>query len=365
MDQADGGGHVSVAGVVKRYGAFTALGGVSFSVGRGEFVSVLGPSGCGKTTILRVISGLDPQDAGTVRIGGTDVSGLPVSRRNVGIVFQSYALFPNLTATENVAYGLRQQVRPRDKLARRVKELLRLVGLTGLGDKYPSQLSGGQQQRVALARAMALAPDILLLDEPLSALDATVRAHLRAEIKDLQRRLGVTTLMVTHDQEEALTMADRILVMHDGRLAQVGPPREIYDQPATPFVASFIGSMNFLPGAHKRPDGAFDLGGLVLAAGREPQPLAPGDQALLAIRPEDVAPCPLEIPGYDGPRARVRRMTFRGPSLRVSLALTETLPELPVEADIPAARARELGLDRGMIVCLSLPSSRISAYPAP
>jgi iron(III) transport system ATP-binding protein len=365
MDQAEGDGHVSVAGVVKRYGAFTALGGVSFRVDRGEFVSVLGPSGCGKTTILRVISGLDHQDAGTVRIGGADVSRLPVSRRNVGIVFQSYALFPNLSAADNVAYGLRRQVRLRDKRLRRVKELLTLVGLTGLGDKFPAQLSGGQQQRVALARAMALAPDILLLDEPLSALDAAVRTHLRGEIKDLQRRLGVTTLMVTHDQEEALTMADRILVLHDGRLAQEGTPRDIYDRPATPFVASFIGSMNFLPGACKRADGAFDLAGIVLDAGREPTPLAEGEKALLAIRPEDVVLRALEVPGRDGPRARVRRTVFRGPSLRVSLALTETLPELPIEADVPAGQASALGLTRGMIVRLLLPSERVSAYQAP
>lgn len=361
----DSGGHVAVTDVVKRYGAFTALDGVSFGVSRGEFVSVLGPSGCGKTTILRVIAGLEPQDAGTVRIAGQDMAGQPVSHRGVGIVFQSYALFPNLTAAQNVAYGLRRQVKPKNGLGRRVKELLGLTGLAGQGDKFPAQLSGGQQQRVALARAMALAPDILLLDEPLSALDAKVRARLRGEIKELQQRLGVTTLMVTHDQEEALTMADRILVMHDGRLAQQGTPREIYERPATPFVASFVGAMNFLPGARKRADGAFDLAGLVLAAGREPRSLAAGDRAQLAIRPEDVTPRPLEIPGDAGPRARVRRTLFRGASLRVSLSLTETRPELPLDADIPAGRARELGLTRGMIVRLTLPADRISAYPLP
>lgn len=354
--------YLSVTDVVKRYGRFTALAGVSFDVAKGEFVSVLGPSGCGKTTILRVVSGLDLQDAGTVRIGGRDVSKLPVSLRNVGIVFQSYALFPNLTAAENVAYGLRGQMRQGHKHSRRVNELLALVGLTGTQGKYPAQLSGGQQQRVALARAMALSPDILLLDEPLSALDAKVRAHLRAEIKDLQRRLGVTTIMVTHDQEEALTMADRILVVNGGEVVQQGAPREIYDHPATPFVASFIGSMNFLSGATKRDDGAFDLDGRVLAAGREPRPVAPGAPARLGIRPEDVVLVPTA--GRDALPAVVRQLEFRGPSIRVSLALTETEPERALEADIPAATARDMGLGQGMVLHVSLPPARVSAYQA-
>ena len=217
-------GYLSARDITRRYGRFTALDRVSFSVARGEFVCVLGPSGCGKTTVLRTVAGLERQDAGSVSIGGRDVSSLPTARRNVGIVFQSYALFPNLTAAQNVAYGLRNQGMPRPDMARRVDELLALVGLSGMQGKYPAQLSGGQQQRVALARAMALAPDILLLDEPLSALDAQVRLHLRGEIKDLQERLGVTTILVTHDQEEALTMADRILVMDRGRIVQEGTP---------------------------------------------------------------------------------------------------------------------------------------------
>jgi len=356
--------YLSVTNVIKRYGRFTALGDVSFTVGRGEFVSVLGPSGCGKTTILRVVSGLDLQDAGAVRIDGRDVSALPVSLRNVGIVFQSYALFPNLTAAENVAYGLRGQERPRTKLARRVNELLALVGLTDMQGKYPAQLSGGQQQRVALARAMALSPRLLLLDEPLSALDAKVRVHLRAEIKSLQRRLGVTTIMVTHDQEEALTMADRILVMDHGVVVQQGAPKDVYDRPATPFVASFIGSMNFLGGATKRDDGAFELAGRVLRAGREPSPLVAGQAAMLGIRPEDVVLAARERPDNDGIRAVVRQVEFRGPSTRVSLTLTETGRDIPIEADIPAVRARELGLDQGMVLNLSLPAERVSAYQA-
>jgi len=359
-------GYLCARNVVKRYGRFTALADVSFQVDRGEFVSVLGPSGCGKTTILRVVSGLEPLDAGWIGIGGRDVSRLPVSRRNVGIVFQSYALFPNLNAADNVAYGLRNNERPRAEIARRVDELLSLVGLQGMQAKYPSQLSGGQQQRVALARAMALSPDILLLDEPLSALDAQVRIQLRAEIKDLQQRLGVTTIMVTHDQEEALTMADRILVMDHGRVVQQGAPREIYDRPATPFVASFIGSMNFLRGARKQEDRRFELGPKTVLAEREPQPVPQGGQAVLGIRPEDVALGVQSSGGDEAGRfqARVTRVEFRGASTRVSLMLTETGPELPIEADVPAARARELGLERGVVLGLALPPDRVSAYQA-
>jgi len=363
-DAGGGGAYLSACEVTKRFGRFTALSEVSFTVEKGEFVSVLGPSGCGKTTILRVVSGLERQDAGQVLIGGRDVSRLPTSRRNVGIVFQSYALFPNLTAADNVAYGLRNNVRPREEVSRRVDELMALVGLPGMQAKYPSQLSGGQQQRVALARAMALSPDILLLDEPLSALDAQVRVHLRAEIKDLQERLGVTTMMVTHDQEEALTMADRILVMDQGVVVQQGAPRDIYDSPATPFVAAFIGSMNFLKGARKSGEGTFLLAGRTVAAGREPQSVSEGGPVWLGIRPEDVV-----LRREDGPKpgmfqARVRHVEFRGASTRVSLVLTETAQELPVEADLPAARARELGLMRGAVLQLGLPGDRVSAYRA-
>lgn len=359
-----GTAYLAATGLVKRYGAFTALDGVGFCARKGEFVSVLGPSGCGKTTALRVIAGLDPQDAGTVAIGGRDVSALPVSRRNVGIVFQSYALFPNLTAAENIAYGLRGP-RGGGKTARRVNELLQLVGLTGAQGKYPAALSGGQQQRVALARAMALSPDILLLDEPLSALDAKVRLHLRAEIKALQQRLGVTTVMVTHDQEEALTMADHILVMNHGTVAQEGTPREIYDRPATPFVAAFIGSMNFLSGAKKRGDGGYDLAGRVLPPAREPRPLAPGEAVRLGIRPEDVRLGPADgVPEHGALTATVRQVEFRGPSTRVCLLLAEPGGETPIEADLPADAARRLGLDPGRRLRLSFPADRISAYEA-
>ena len=235
-----------IRNLTKRFGVFTALQDVSLDVYRGEFICFLGPSGCGKTTLLRAIAGLDPQDEGSIEIAGRDVSRLPPAARDFGIVFQSYALFPNLTVSGNVGYGLVNRRKSRSEIITRVRELLTLVGLSDQEKKYPVQLSGGQQQRVALARALATSPGLLLLDEPLSALDARVRLRLRDEIKSLQRRLGVTTIMVTHDQEEALAMADRIVVMNQGVIDQVGVPLEIYRLPTTSFVADFVGSMTFL-----------------------------------------------------------------------------------------------------------------------
>ena len=221
-------------GVTKRFGAFTALDDVSLEVEQGKLVCFLGPSGCGKTTLLRVIAGLEVQDAGAIEIGGRDVTRLPPAQRDFGIVFQSYALFPNLTVAQNVGYGLVNRRKARREIAARVAELLQLVGMPEQGAKYPAQLSGGQQQRVALARALASSPSLLLLDEPLSALDARVRVRLRDEIKTLQRRLGVTTIMVTHDQEEALAMADRIVVMNRGRVEQVGSAGRDLRPPGVP-----------------------------------------------------------------------------------------------------------------------------------
>ncbi|MFV2093024.1 MAG: putative 2-aminoethylphosphonate ABC transporter ATP-binding protein [Hyphomicrobiales bacterium] len=244
----DNGGtaFLAIADLVKKFGEFVALDGISLEIGDGEFVCFLGPSGCGKTTLLRAIAGLDYHTSGKIWQAGKEISNLPPSSRDFGIVFQSYALFPNLTVKANVAYGLESEGRKRQAIDARVTELLNLVSLPDQADKYPAQLSGGQQQRIALARAIATSPGLLLLDEPLSALDAKVRVHLRREIKELQRRLGVTTIMVTHDQEEALYMADRIVVMNQGVIDQVGTPLEIYREPATAFVADFIGRMNFM-----------------------------------------------------------------------------------------------------------------------
>lgn len=238
---------LEIIGINKTFDAFTALHSIDLSVRQGEMLCLLGPSGCGKTTLLRIIAGLESQTAGSIYQGGRDISKLPPAKRDYGIVFQSYALFPNLTIADNVSYGLVNRRMKRDDINARVSELLKLVGLPTSGNKYPSQLSGGQQQRVALARALATRPGLLLLDEPLSALDALERIRLRGEIRRLQQEVGVTTIMVTHDQEEALSMADRIVVMNHGVIEQVGTPQEIYECPATPFVADFVGKINVLP----------------------------------------------------------------------------------------------------------------------
>ena len=253
--------YLSIRRLHKQYGAFTALKAIDLDIERGEFVCFLGPSGCGKTTLLRAIAGLEAQSSGEIWQAGREISLLPAAQRDYGIVFQSYALFPNLTVADNVAYGLVSQRQPRARVEAKVQGLLDTVGLPGSGDKYPAQMSGGQQQRVALARALAMSPGLLLLDEPLSALDATVRVHLRNEIRALQQRLHVTTIMVTHDQEEALSVADRVVVMNHGVIEQVGTPMDIYLRPATPFVAEFIGKANRLPAAAEG-------NGMVIVAGQ-------------------------------------------------------------------------------------------------
>jgi iron(III) transport system ATP-binding protein len=364
MGQSEGcNGYLRVEHITKRFGSCTALDEVSFEAGRGEFICVLGPSGCGKTTLLRVVAGLESQDAGRVMIQGKEVSRLPVSRRNVGIVFQSYALFPNLTAEANVGYGLRNCKNGKKGLRDRVQGLLDLVGLSGMGRKFPAQLSGGQQQRVALARAMALSPDLLLLDEPLSALDAQVRVMLRAEIKRLQQRLGVTTLMVTHDQEEALTMADRILVMEGGAVKQQGTPLEVYHKPATPFVASFIGSMNFLANAVKVGGGSFRIGEVGLQVDNGYQDIPPGERVTVAFRPEDVL---VRRPGEAGTNllaAQVHDLEFRGPLYRVNLGVPlGGSISYTVQADIQTEVMRRLNLRQQMEIVIQLPPDRIRVY---
>ncbi len=355
--------YLRVVGVVKTFGRFTALKDISFEARRGEFVCILGPSGCGKTTLLRIIAGLERQDAGRVFFQGRDVSTFPVSKRNVGIVFQSYALFPNLSAAQNVGYGLRNQRQDRSAVRKRVEELLQLVGLELMGPKYPAQLSGGQQQRVALARAMALSPDLLLLDEPLSALDAQVRIMLRSEVRQLQQRLGVTTIMVTHDQEEALTMADRILVMDHGQVVQDGTPLEIYNAPATPFVAAFIGSMNFIGNAMKESDRMVRIGGVTLQVEDGSDRIAPGVPITVAIRPEDVIVAKSGEYAPNALSARVDGLEFRGPRYRVTFRLPlGDAAESTIQADIPIEVIKRLGIREGMDVSIQLPVDRIRVY---
>ena len=279
-----GSGTVSLTGLVKRYGTTRALDGVSLTVAPGEFFTLLGPSGCGKTTTLRSVAGFVTPDEGQVAINGAVVTGVPPHRRQVGMVFQHYALFPHRTVAQNVGFGLRMQRVEKAEVGRRVQEALALVQLPGHGGRYPSQLSGGEQQRVALARALVTRPAVLLLDEPLGALDKKLRDHMKIELKRLQREVGITTIYVTHDQEEALTMSDRIAVMHRGRVEQVAAPRGLYETPATAFVAGFIGNINLLAGRAAGAN-AVACGGATLAAtGAAPA----GAAVAIALRPERV-----------------------------------------------------------------------------
>ncbi|KIP97399.1 putative 2-aminoethylphosphonate ABC transporter ATP-binding protein [Pseudomonas fluorescens] len=335
------GAPMKVRGVHKRFGAFTALDNVSLDVAAGELVCLLGPSGCGKTTLLRCIAGLEKQDSGELYLGERDVSHLAPQARDYGILFQSYALFPNLTVEANIAYGLAGS--GRDEVRRRVGQMLELVGLTGSEKKYPGQLSGGQQQRVALARALAPAPSVLLLDEPMSALDARVREHLCTELRQLQRNLGITTLMVTHNQDEAMLMADRIAVMNNGRVEQYATPQEIYDRPATPFVAEFVGQGNWLPFQRSSASHA-KVGGMNLRLADGSVHSASGR---LFCRPEAINVNPLVHEENLFP-AKVREITFLGNRCRMSFELDQ-LPGHPLLAEIAPEAMPRLGAQQIMV----------------
>ncbi|HOB62599.1 MAG TPA: putative 2-aminoethylphosphonate ABC transporter ATP-binding protein [Candidatus Competibacteraceae bacterium] len=351
--------YLRIRNLTKRYGHFTALDDVSIDIVKGELICFLGPSGCGKTTLLRAISGLDIQTHGTVEQDGRDISALPPAKRDFGIVFQSYALFQNLTVARNIAYGLENRKQPRAVIQQRVKELLELIGLPDSGNKYPSQLSGGQQQRVALARALAVSPGLLLLDEPLSALDAKVRIHLRDEIKALQRRLGLTTIMITHDQEEAIGMADRIVVMSNGKIEQVGTPFEIYHQPASLFVAEFIGAMNLLP-ATLVQQGEIQLGQARLTCPVDG--FATGTTVRAAVRPEDVV-CTGRTNGHANSfEAEVQELEFMGPYFWLSLG-GGALGEHRLRAQLPRQQARELDLRLREFTHLHIPAEHIRLFP--
>jgi putative spermidine/putrescine transport system ATP-binding protein len=320
---------VRLEGLTRRYGSVVALDGLDLDIAGGELIALLGPSGCGKTTALRAIAGFDRPDGGRVLVDGRDVTGVPANRRDMGMVFQAYSLFPNLTVADNVAFGLRVRHRGRDERARRATELLELVGLADRRDRYPHQLSGGQQQRVALARALAVAPTVLLLDEPLSALDAQVRVQLREEIRRIQLELGITTVFVTHDQAEALSVADRVGVLRAGRLEQVASPADLYDRPATAFVAQFVGTMNRLP-ATVGTGGAEVLGVRRPVAGDVPA----GGPVVALVRPEALTAAP------DGAgSARVVTRTFSGATTRLAVRLADGTE---VQVDVPSADSAEL-----------------------
>jgi putative spermidine/putrescine transport system ATP-binding protein len=311
---------LDIRNLEKSFGANHVVKKFELGVQKGEFVSLLGPSGCGKTTVLRMVAGFETPSAGAIVIDGQDVTRNRPSQRNIGMVFQAYALFPNLTVAENVAFGLKVKGVGRAERAARVAEMLQLIGLPDLGARYPFQLSGGQQQRVALARALAPSPQVLLLDEPLSALDAKIRVSLRQEIRAIQRELGITTIFVTHDQEEALSMSDRIVVMNGGVAEQVGEPFEIYNRPASRFVATFVGTLNVLDAeVRNAASGSVTVDGQPLEL-RRPLPAAVGATVSLALRPEAVG---LGVAPEDDSRltGRVTEVSFLGSVVRAKVAL--------------------------------------------
>ena len=298
-------GTLSVRAVVKRFGEVTALRGVSLEIGKGEFFTLLGPSGCGKTTLLRIIAGFELPDAGQVRLGGLDISSQPANRRPINTVFQSYALFPHLNVFENVAFGLKSRRFPKAEVERRVEYALGMLQIEQFASRHPHQLSGGQKQRVAMARALVNEPEVLLLDEPMSALDAKLRAEVQVGLRRLQRSLGTTFILVTHDQDEAMTVSDRIAVMREGQVVQVGSPEEVYAEPKTRFVAEFLGTANLIPAKRNGAGADTALGHLKLPG------TPPWSQGTLAIRPERIQICPGEPP-INGVAARVRDVVYRG-----------------------------------------------------
>ena len=352
---------LKIENLTKNFGQFTALRDISLEVFPGEFVCFLGPSGCGKTTLLRAIAGLDIQTRGSIAQAGADISVLPPAERDFGIVFQSYALFPNLSVEKNVAYGLESRRAQRDEASQRVAELLALVDLADQAKKYPAQLSGGQQQRVALARALATSPGLLLLDEPLSALDAKVRAHLRLEIKDLQKRLAVTTIMVTHDQEEALTMADRIVVMNHGVIEQIGTPQEIYASPASQFVADFIGTMNFL-NAKIAASGKCLLEATEVAVNTSG--LEAGQQVQLAVRPEDIhleAKESVSVKDQNQAQGTIESLEYLGAFVRATVKLHQSGAR--VQADLSSGSIDQSAMAPQTAVAVTFPADKIRLYP--
>jgi spermidine/putrescine transport system ATP-binding protein len=337
---------ISVERVSKRYGDFVAVHEVSFEIPRGEFFSMLGPSGCGKTTMLRMIAGFEEVTSGVLRLNGADVAGVPPYRRAVNTVFQNYALFPHLSVFDNVAFGPRIRQMERGELERRVRRMLDVVRLSDFTGRKPSQLSGGQRQRVALARALVNDPVALLLDEPLSALDLELRRQMQLELKRIQRDVGITFVFVTHDQEEALTMSDRIAVLRGGRLEQVGTPEEIYDAPETAFVARFIGSANMIPVGVEKIAG--ERATVTLPGGRRGEvptgghSFAPGETALLMIRPERLQLGAAEpAPGRVALAVTCTDLVFQGPVVRCALvdaAGNEVIAYLEATRQEPAVR---------------------------
>jgi putative spermidine/putrescine transport system ATP-binding protein len=351
---------IALRNVSKQFGATSAVDALSLEVATGELVSLVGGSGCGKTTTLRMIAGFERPDAGEIWFGDRIVNMVPPRKRGVGIVFQSYALFPTLTVAENIAFGLRVARWPEARIRERVGEMVELTKLTGLEQRFANQLSGGQQQRVALARALARRPDVLLLDEPLSALDAKIRLRLRAELRKIQQDLGITTLYVTHDQEEALSIADRIAVMRDGRIEQVGAPEEIYATPRTDFVADFIGITNLLPcRVLSAADGVVEWEGEKLRARLNGE--TTGQAVTLSVRPEKLT---FSVAGTDAALNRlagvVEVITFLGPVVRVEVIVRGR----PLWVDVAHGQARALGRKKPVTLAFGPDDCVVLAAPA-
>ena len=348
---------IEIRHVTKHFGAFRALNDVSLDIASGELVALLGPSGCGKTTLLRIIAGLESADAGSILFSGADTTDVHVRERQVGFVFQHYALFRHMTVAENVAFGLRvkpRRERPSDaQIKAKVHELLGLVQLDWLADRYPSQLSGGQRQRIALARALAVEPKVLLLDEPFGALDAKVRKELRRWLRRLHDELHVTSIFVTHDQEEALEVADRVVVMNKGRIEQVGTPQEVWEHPASPFVYGFLGDVNLFKG--RATGGQMQVGDWQIAAPEVADAL--DAEAMAFVRPSDLAVAPY-VAGAPGLAARLDRALVVGPMARLELTPREH-PEQILEAHLPSDEFRSLGVKEGDTVSVSPRKARV------
>ncbi len=317
---------LELTNVRKEFGSFVAVEDFTLPVAQGEFISFLGPSGCGKTTTLRMIAGFELPSSGQITVDGQELTHVRPNARNIGMVFQSYALFPNMTVAGNIGFGLKVAGKASSEIKERVAEMLRLIGLADLGDRYPYQLSGGQQQRVALARALAIRPQLLLLDEPLSALDAKIRVSLRNEIRSIQRQLGITTIYVTHDQEEALSLSDRIVVMSAGKIEQIGTPFEIYNFPQTRFVASFVGTLNIVPATVVNSTaGQVQIDGQMLTLSQALDGVANGAAVTVALRPEALS---LADNGSNRLVGRVENIAFLGSIVRIYIRLQETILSL-------------------------------------
>ena len=351
--------YLSVNNLCKHFEAFQALKNISIEINEGEFACFLGPSGCGKTTLLRCIAGLETQSSGSISQKEIEISSLPPSARDFGIVFQSYALFPNLTVFSNISYGLINNKWGKDEIKSRVEHLLDLVGLKSHAGKYPSQLSGGEQQRVALARALATSPGLLLLDEPLSALDAKVRLYLRKQIKNLHRKLGITTIMVTHDQEEAQSMADRIFVMKDGEIIQSGTPREIYEKANSPFIADFIGITNFIDASVASQDKVFckDIQLECNTTG-----IVEERSVKIAIRPESILLSQKKSNEQNCIQGTIKENEFLGSFQRLYVE-SPSLSEELLMIDIANTSQTNLDLNQGSMIYFIFPPDQIKVYP--